>query len=146
LHAIRGSAPWSGVRSPAVCSQARSPATTLPAGSRLATVGGYGPAFPEEQLYRIVSELEAIAGECGRSVSQVALNWLLDRPTVSTVVVGARNEAQLRDNLAAAEFRLSAQQMERLDAVSARPPIYPCWHQLEEFAEPNPFPVPIAKY
>ncbi len=117
-----------------------------PAGSRFAALGGYGPAFPEDHLYRIVDELEAIAGECSRSVSQVSLNWLLCRPTVSTVVIGARNEEQLRANLAAAEFRLSPDQMARLDAVSARPPIYPYWHQWEEFSERNPPPVTIAKY
>ena len=117
-----------------------------PAGSRFAMLGGYGPAFPEDHLYRIIDELDAIAGECGRSVSQVALNWVLNRPTVSTVIIGARNEAQLRDNLSAAEFRLSPEQVARLESVSARPPIYPYWHQWEEFAERNPPPVTIAKY
>jgi aryl-alcohol dehydrogenase-like predicted oxidoreductase len=117
-----------------------------PADSRFSTLGGYGPAFPEAQLHRIVDELHAIAGETGRSVSQVALNWVLHRPSVSTVIIGARNEAQLRDNLGAAAFRLSADQVARLDAVSDRPPIYPYWHQREEFSDRNPPPVPSAKY
>jgi aryl-alcohol dehydrogenase-like predicted oxidoreductase len=117
-----------------------------PAGSHLAVLGSHRPACPEDHLYRIVDELEAIAAEIGRSVSQVALNWVLSRPTVSTVIVGARNEAQLRDNLGAAEFRLSPEQVARLDAISARPPIYPYWHQWESFADRNPPPVPMAKY
>ena len=117
-----------------------------PADSRVALTGSYGPVFPEDHLYRIVDELEALARETGRSVSQVALNWVLHRPTVSSVIIGARNEAQLRDNLPAAEFRLLPEQGARLDAVSARPPIYPYWHQWEEFADRNPPPVPMAKY
>jgi len=117
-----------------------------PAGSRFAALGSHGPAFPEDHLYRIIDELEAIAGETDRSVSQVALNWVLHRPTVSTIIIGARNEVQLRDNLSAAEFRLTPEQVARLDAVSARPPIYPYWHQWEVFADRNPPPVPIAKY
>src|SRR5262245_16572515 len=117
-----------------------------PAGSRFAALGSHGPAFPEDHLYRIVDELEAIAGETDRSVSQVALNWVLHRPTVCAIIIGARNEVQLRDNLGAAEFRLTPEQVARLDAVSARPPIYPYWHQWEVFGDRNPPPVPIAKY
>jgi aryl-alcohol dehydrogenase-like predicted oxidoreductase len=115
-----------------------------PADSRVALTGSYGPVFPEDQLYRITDELEAIAREIGRSVSQVALNWVLHRPTVSSVIIGARNETQLRENLGAADFRLSPEQVTRLDAVSDRPPIYPYWHQREEFAERNPPPIPKA--
>jgi aryl-alcohol dehydrogenase-like predicted oxidoreductase len=117
-----------------------------PADSRVTLTGSYGPVFPEDQLYRITDELETLGRETGRSVSQVALNWVLHRPTVCSVVIGARNEAQLRENLDAADFRLSAEQVARLDAVSARPPIYPYWHQWEEFADRNPPPVPMAKY
>ena len=116
-----------------------------PADSRFGQQGSYGPALPEDQLYLITDELEALARETGRSIAQVALNWVLHRPTVSTVIIGARNEAQLRDNLGAADFRLSPEQVARLDAVSARPPIYPYWHQWEEFADRNPPPVPMAK-
>jgi len=116
-----------------------------PAGSRFAAQGGHGPEFPLDHLYRIVDVLEAIAGELGRSVSQVALNWLLGRPSVSTVIIGARNEAQLRDNLGAAEFKLSAEQIARLDAASAVPPIYPYWHQWSVFGDRNPPPVPMTE-
>jgi len=114
-----------------------------PAGSRYAVEGSYGPAFPLDHLYRIVDELETIAGETGRSISQVALNWVLHRPTVATIIIGARNEAQLRENLGAAEFRLSPQQVARLDAASARPAAYPYWHQWDAFGERNPPSVPI---
>ncbi len=112
-----------------------------PKGSRTATLGGMGPAYPEDQLYTIVETLEAIAGETGHTVSQVALNWVLQRPTVATVVIGARNEAQLRDNLSAVAFQLSAGQVERLDEVSARPPAYPYWHQRLTYLVRNPPPV-----
>jgi aryl-alcohol dehydrogenase-like predicted oxidoreductase len=116
-----------------------------PKGSRVDAQGGEGPAYPDEQLYAIVDVLEAIAGELGRSVSQVALNWVLRRPTIATVVIGARNEKQLRDNLGAAEFKLSAEQVARLDVASARPPIYPYWHQQRTFSDRNPSPVPMPK-
>ena len=117
----------------------------VPAGSRFAALGGHGPEFPLDHLYRIVDVLEALAGELGRSVSQVALNWVLGRPSVSTVIIGARNEAQLRDNLGAAGFKLSAEQVARLDAASAVPPIYPYWHQWSVFGDRNPPPVPMTE-
>lgn len=112
-----------------------------PAGSRTATQGAFGPGLPQEQFYDLVDVLREIAGEVGHSVSQVSLNWLLQRPTVSTLVIGARNEAQLRDNLGATSFTLSAEQMKRLDAVSASEPIYPYWHQRLSYSERNPPPV-----
>jgi len=116
-----------------------------PAGSRFAALGGMGPEVPPDHLYGIVDVLEAIAGELDRSVSQVALNWLLGRPSISTLIIGARNEAQLRDNLGAAGFALSADQIARLDAASAVPPIYPYWHQWRVFGDRNPPPVPMTK-
>jgi len=116
-----------------------------PTGSRVATQGGEGPQFPLDHLYRIVDVLEAIAGELARTVSQVALNWLLGRPSVSTLITGARNEAQLRDNLGAATFTLSAEQVARLDAASARPPVYPYWHQWRVFGDRNPPPVKMTE-
>jgi aryl-alcohol dehydrogenase-like predicted oxidoreductase len=76
-------------------------------------------------------------------VPQVAINWLLQRPSVSTVIIGARNEAQLRQNLGAVGWALSPAQVARLDAASAVTPIYPYWHQLQ-FAERNPFPLRLA--
>ncbi|HEY0442007.1 MAG TPA: aldo/keto reductase [Xanthobacteraceae bacterium] len=112
-----------------------------PAGTRMAAQEPRGPEIPQEQFFTIVETLEAIAGEVGRSVSQVAINWLLRRPTVTTVIIGARNEDQLRDNLRAAEFALSTEQVARLDAASARTPSYPYWHQRVTLLERNPPPV-----
>ena len=71
---------------------------------------------------------------------QIALNWLLQRPTVSTVIVGARNEEQLKQNLGAVGWKLTPEQVARLDAASARTPAYPYWHQ-RQFGERNPRPV-----
>jgi aryl-alcohol dehydrogenase-like predicted oxidoreductase len=112
-----------------------------PAGTRMAAQEPRGPEIPQEQFFTIVETLEVIAGEVGRSVSQVATNWLLRRPTVTTVIIGARNEEQLRDNLRAAEFALSTEQVARLDAASARTPSYPYWHQRVTLLERNPPPV-----
>ncbi|MDB5828358.1 MAG: oxidoreductase [Variovorax sp.] len=112
-----------------------------PEGSRTATQGAFGPGLPQEQFYELVDVLREIAKEVGHSVSQVSLNWLLQRPTVSTLVIGARNEAQLRDNLGATTFALSPGQMKRLDAVSASEPVYPYWHQRLSYSERNPPPV-----
>ena len=112
-----------------------------PDGTRMAAQEPRGPEIPQEQFFTIVETLEAIAGEVGRSVSQVAINWLLRRPTVTTVIIGARNEDQLRDNLRAAEFALSTEQVARLDAASVRTPSYPYWHQRVTLLERNPPPV-----
>lgn len=111
-----------------------------PAGTRTAQIGVIGPSLPDEQFFAIVETLEAIAREIGRSVSQVALNWVLQRPTVATVIIGARNEEQLKDNLKAAEFKLTPEQVKRLDEVSARPRIYPYWHQMRTSMDRNPPP------
>ena len=100
-----------------------------------------GPQVPEDHLYRVVDALEAVAKESGKSVPQVALNWLLQRPSVSTVIIGARDEAQLRQNLGAVGWKLPAEQMKRLDAASAVPLPYPYWHQRSTFADRNPPPV-----
>lgn len=97
------------------------------------------PGSPARNL-KVVDALDAVAAETGRSVPQVALAWVLSRPTVSTVIVGARNEEQLRQNLGAVGWTLTPAQIERLDAASARPPAYPYWHQAG-FAERNPSPV-----
>jgi aryl-alcohol dehydrogenase-like predicted oxidoreductase len=111
----------------------------LPAVSRLHGTGDVGPQMPDEYLYKVVDALDAVASETGKSVPQIALNWLLQRPSVSTVVIGARNEQQLRDNLGAVGWRLTPDQIARLDAASARPMTYPYWHQAQ-FSERNPFP------
>lgn len=114
----------------------------LPATSRLQSqvARDIGPQVPEEQLYRVVDALDAVAAETGKTVPQVAINWLLQRPTVSTVLLGARNEEQLRQNLGAIGWNLTAEQVARLDAASAVPLAYPYWHQ-HGFSERNPPPV-----
>jgi aryl-alcohol dehydrogenase-like predicted oxidoreductase len=98
-----------------------------------------GPIVEDEYLYRVVDALEEIAGQVGKTISQVALNWVLSRPTVANVVVGARNEEQLRQNLGAVGWSLTNEQIELLDAVSHRTPIYPYWHQ-RSFDHRNPKP------
>ena len=87
------------------------------------------PIRDEDRLWRIVETLVEIASEKGVSAAQVALAWTLGRPGVTSVVIGGRNEAQLRDNLAAADLKLTAQERARLDEVSAPPLLYPYWHQ-----------------
>jgi aryl-alcohol dehydrogenase-like predicted oxidoreductase len=89
-------------------------------------------------LYRVVDAIEEVAKETGKTVPQIALNWLLQRPTVSTVIMGARNEEQLRQNLAAAGWNLTPEQVAKLDKASDVTPIYPYWHQ-RQFTERNPW-------
>ncbi|HEX5177485.1 MAG TPA: aldo/keto reductase, partial [Chthoniobacteraceae bacterium] len=112
-----------------------------PATSRLNTKvpGDPGPQMSDEYLFKVVDALDAVASELGKTVPQVALNWLLQRPTVCSVIIGARNEEQLRQNLGAVGWNLSAEQIAKLDAASATPWIWPYWHQ-RGFAERNPFP------
>ena len=98
-----------------------------------------GPEIDDESLYRVVDALDAVGAETGKTVAQVALNWLLQRPTISNIVIGARTEAQLRDNLGAIGWSLSPEQVARLDAASYRTPTYPYWHQ-RDFDERNPKP------
>ncbi|MCQ8242153.1 aldo/keto reductase [Rhizosaccharibacter radicis] len=112
----------------------------IPAESRLHKTADMGPPVADDYLYKVVDALEEIAGETGKTVPQVALNWLLQRPTVSSVIIGARNEEQLRQNLGAVGWNLTPEQVARLDAASDRPKAYPYWHQ-NGFAERNPFPV-----
>jgi len=98
-----------------------------------------GPQVSDEYVFAVVDALEEVGREVGRSVPQVALNWLLQRPTVSTVVIGARNEEQLRSNLGAVGWKLSREQVAKLDAASKVGKAYPYWHQ-DLFRERNPFP------
>jgi aryl-alcohol dehydrogenase-like predicted oxidoreductase len=98
-----------------------------------------GPEVEDEYLYKVVDALDLVAKETGKTVPQVALNWLLQRPSVCNIVVGARNEEQLKQNLGALGWKLSAEQIARLDAASHRTPIYPYWHQ-RDFNERNPKP------
>ncbi|MBS7457155.1 aldo/keto reductase [Coralloluteibacterium stylophorae] len=114
----------------------------LPAQSRLHATAAFAPAVDDERLFRIVDALDAVAAETGRTVPQVAINWLLQRPTVSTVLIGARSEAQLRDNLGAVGWALDAGQVARLDAASAVEPPYPYYpYWRGQFAERSPVPV-----
>jgi aryl-alcohol dehydrogenase-like predicted oxidoreductase len=116
----------------------------IPQGSRVDQGAEEGPPVPNEFLWGITDTLEAIAGETGKTVSQVSLNWLLQRPSVSTILLGARNEKQLTDNLGAVGWNLSAEQVARLDRVSETDTIYPYWHQ-RGFGERNPTPVKYYK-
>jgi aryl-alcohol dehydrogenase-like predicted oxidoreductase len=115
----------------------------LPKESRLNTkiVVEGGPRPNDEYLFNVVDALDEMAKETGKTIPQIALNWVLGRPTVSTVIVGARNEEQLKANLGAVGWKLTPEQVARLDAVSKTDLAYPYWHQVQ-FAERNPFPVP----
>jgi aryl-alcohol dehydrogenase-like predicted oxidoreductase len=114
--------------------------TPLPKVSRLHKTAAFGPQVEDEYLYRVVDALDEVAKETGKTVPQIALNWLLQRPTVVNVIMGARNEEQLRQNLGAVGWNLTAEQVAKLDAASERPPVYPYWHQ-RQFQERNPLPV-----
>jgi aryl-alcohol dehydrogenase-like predicted oxidoreductase len=100
---------------------------TPPEGSRAATDASWD--VPEERLYAVTDVLEALSADTGHSVPRLALAWLLTRPTVSSVVIGARHADQLRDNLGATEVRLTPEQLARLDEASTERPVYPYWHQ-----------------
>jgi aryl-alcohol dehydrogenase-like predicted oxidoreductase len=108
-----------------------------PAESRLLKLDAPG-TVDMERLYRIVDMLDSIAVNRGVSVPQVALNWLIRKPRVDTVIVGARNEQQLRDNLATATWSLTNDEVAKLDAVSDLPLPYPNWHQQKFAVERNP--------
>ena len=122
-----GTVVWSPLAGGALSGKVRRGAP-LPEGSRVSQLG-LERAGDLERLYDIVVALDEIARETDRTVPQVALNWVLNRPTVSSVVIGARTEAQLRENLSAVGWRLDPVHVARLDAVSNRRPIYPYWHQ-----------------
>ena len=110
-----------------------------PEGSRQHQLKGLEPPIVEDVLYDIVDALDEIAAETGKNPAQIALNWVLQRPTVASVIIGARNEAQLRQNLEAFGWNLSNEQIAKLDAASEVKPIYPYWHQ-RGFVERNPLP------
>jgi len=114
----------------------------LPQDSRLQSkmVTDAGPTPEWEHVYNVVDALDALAVETGKTVPQLALNWLLQRPTISTLVIGARDEKQLRANLDASGWSLTPEQVQKLDDASAVPLAYPYWHQVQ-FDERNPFPV-----
>ena len=112
----------------------------IPPGSRLHRTAAFGPPVDDELLYDVVDVLAGIAEETGRSVPQVALNWLLTRPTVASVIVGARDAGQLRQNLGAVGWELTDDQVARLDRASERPAPYPHfpYRRQEGFARLNP--------
>ena len=114
----------------------------LPETSRLRTqvVVDNGPPVPDDLLYKVVDALDGVAAETGKTVPQVALNWLLQRPSVATLIIGARTEEQLRQNLGAVGWNLTAAQVATLDAASLTRLAYPYWHQ-RGFSERNPPPV-----
>jgi aryl-alcohol dehydrogenase-like predicted oxidoreductase len=113
----------------------------LPEVSRLYKTKEAGPQVADEFLYTVVDALDKVAAETGKTVPQVALNWLLQRPTVSSVIVGARNEEQLRQNLGAAGWNLTPAQVAALDKASQQQIAYPYWHQRLFFSGRNPLPV-----
>lgn len=100
--------------------------------------GDSAPQVSDELFYNVMDVLDEVALETGKSVPQIALNWLLGRPTVATVIIGARNEAQLRENLGALGWSLTPDQLSRLDAVSRQPKPYPYWHQHGFHRNPTP--------
>ena len=115
----------------------------LPAQSRLHETADFGPPVDDARLFEVVDVLDQLAEETGRSIPQIAINWLLNRPSVTSVIIGARNEAQLRDNLGAVGWTLTADQIARLDAASATTAPYPHfpYRRQEGFARLNPPPV-----
>jgi aryl-alcohol dehydrogenase-like predicted oxidoreductase len=114
----------------------------LPKVSRLPETARFAPPVDDDRLYRILDALDRVAAQTGKAVPQIALNWLLQRPTVSSVLIGARDERQLLQNLGAIGWSLSTEQMSELDAASAVTPpypYYPYWNG--QFSERNPPPV-----
>ncbi|MEO6286088.1 MAG: aldo/keto reductase [Dyadobacter sp.] len=111
----------------------------IPPDGRIAQGGGEGPTVPDDFFYHLIDVLDEIAAETQKTVAQVALNWLLQRPTISNIVIGARNEEQLQQNLGAIGWNLTLEQVQKLDAASDKAPIYPYWHQHNNLAL-NPLP------
>jgi len=100
-----------------------------------------GPIVVDEFLHGVVDALDAVAKRTGKTIPQVAINWLLQRPTVANVVIGARNRQQLQDNLGAIGWMLSAEDIGELDAASHETPVYPYWNQvLLDHRDPKPTP------
>jgi aryl-alcohol dehydrogenase-like predicted oxidoreductase len=114
----------------------------LPPESRIAQGGSPVPqnVLREDVFYNIVDTLYEISAETGKSVAQIAINWILQRPTVANIIIGARDEKQLKDNLASVGWNLTKDQVSKLDKVSETPPIYPYWHQRQN-TKLNPLPV-----
>jgi len=98
-------------------------------GTRAHDIAGTGPSYDEERLFRIVDALDVVSAETGKTLPQIALNWLLQRRSVSTLIIGARDEAQLVENIGAVGWTLTPEQIARLDQASEVTPAYPVWHQ-----------------
>ncbi len=103
----------------------------LPANARVAQGGSpiHSETVNNERLYKIIEVLDRVAGETGKTISQVSINWLLQRPTVANIIIGARNEEQLKQNLGSVGWNLTFEQIKKLDAASEVLPAYPYWHQ-----------------
>lgn len=110
----------------------------LPENTRLKNIPGSGPDVPDDYLYNVVDALDEVSKEVEKTIPQVALNWLLQRPTVANLIIGARNEEQLRQNIEAVGWSLTKEQVAKLDKASEQRPVYPYWHQRE-----RPFLVPL---
>ncbi len=137
-----GTVVWSALAGGALTGKMRR-GQPVPRNSRLAAAD-FLAGTRSESLYEILDVLDEISQQTGKTLAQIALNWVLQRPSVVSVVIGARNEQQLQQNLGAVGWDLDAAQMARLDAVSQRRPIYPYWHQ-HGFPALNPPPVPYTK-
>ena len=111
----------------------------IPQDNRRSQGGSHGPETDFDRLYTIVDALDEVAEETGKSVAQISLNWLLQRPTVANIIIGARNEEQLKQNLDAVGWNLTTEQVKKLDAASDSDPIYPYWHQRQD-TQLNPLP------
>ena len=116
----------------------------LPKQSRLHLTAEMGPQVAEDYLYQVVDAIDEVAKETGKTVPQIALNWLLRKPTVSTIVIGARNEQQLKQNIGAEGWRLTPEQVAKLAQASAPLFPYPYWHQ-RQFGDRNPWPPAVAQ-
>jgi len=136
-----GTVVWSALAGGALSGKMRR-GQPVPADSRLSQAD-FLAGTRSDKLYDTLDVIDQIVAETGKTVSQVALRWVLQRPTIVSIVVGARNEAQLKENLGAVGWSLDAGQMERLDSASEVHPVYPYWHQ-RTFAAINPPPVPVA--
>jgi aryl-alcohol dehydrogenase-like predicted oxidoreductase len=101
----------------------------VPEGSRLHKTAEQGPPLEDDYVHRVVDAIDEVAKETGKSVPQIALNWLLHRPTVSSIILGARNEEQLKQNLASVGWNLTSEQIAKLDEASETAFAYPYWHQ-----------------
>jgi aryl-alcohol dehydrogenase-like predicted oxidoreductase len=136
-----GTVVWSALAGGALSGKMRR-GQPIPTDSRLSQAD-FLAGTRSDKLYDTLDVIDQIAAETGKTVSQVALRWVLQRPTIVSIVVGARNEAQLKENLGAVGWSLDSGQMERLDSASEVKPIYPYWHQ-RTFAAINPPPVPVV--